>query len=186
MPSLEIEIIEKIISENKNFKTFIETGTYMGETIFKMEPLFEHLFTIEINKELFEHVVSTYAGNKINFILGDSSDKLNELCSTVETDLIFFLDGHWSCGITGRGKKDCPLYEELSSIVSLFKHRCVIIVDDVRLFGKGPSTGTEICNWEDISIERIQDIVKNRLTSAYFIPSTLAPNDRYLLFLEKL
>jgi hypothetical protein len=186
MPSLEIQVIEKIIANNPTFKTFVETGTYLGETILKVEPLFDNLYTIEISKELFETVKDMYKGAKINFILGDSSKSLKELCPSLITDTIFFLDGHWSCGDTGRGDKDCPLYEELETIVSLFKRSCIIIIDDVRLFGKGPKYGNEVCNWEDISIDTIKRIANCRTIDSYFIPSTLDPKDRYVIHLKSL
>lgn len=55
-------------------------------------------------------------------------------------------------GNTGKG------VEEITSIISNHKDEAIIIVDDVRLFGKGPTIGNEICNWEEINIENILKI----------------------------
>ena len=52
--------------------------------------------------------------------------------------------------------QDKKIFNILLEIVS----EAVIIVDDVRMFGKGPNKGTEICDWEDINLENTLKIVK--------------------------
>ena len=81
---------------------------------------------------------------------------------SLNNNTIFFLDGHYShCG-TGRGEKDCPLLEELEAIMEKFKHEAIIIINDFRLFGKGPKKGGFAEDWEDISKEKVLEIVKSR------------------------
>ena len=55
-------------------------------------------------------------------------------------------------GNTGKG------VEEITSIISNHKDEAIIIVDDVRLLGKGPTIGNDICNREEINIENILKI----------------------------
>ena len=145
-----------------------------------------HLFTIEIKKELYEDVKSYYKGDKIKFYLGDSGDVLSEILPTIKDKSIIFLDGHWSAGITGKGKKDCPLYEELTSIKSNHKDEAIIIVDDIRLFGKGLNKKNEICNWEEINVKGILEIVKDRITKHYFLPSQENKDDRLVIHISKM
>ena len=108
MPALEKEIILQITEQYPSFKSFVETGTFMGQTIFSLEDVFEELYTIEIKQEFYNNLTTKYKGSKINFILGDSSTEVKNVLSRLKYDTIFFLDGHWSAGNTGKGEKDCP------------------------------------------------------------------------------
>ena len=187
MPALEIDDLNNLQVDGlfEVYPTFVESGTYLGETILKMQPFFEKLHTIEIKQQFYLNAVTQYKGNKISFHYGDSSKKMKTVCEKLDTPTLFFLDGHWSAGNTGKGDKDCPLYEELPNIIKYCDQKCIIIIDDIRLFGKGPNKGNEICNWEDINVKTLLDIVKNRLNKHYFIDSRLAKNDRLILHLNE-
>jgi hypothetical protein len=188
MPSLETEILILILKEkNKDsYINFVETGTYLGETIFNLEPFFQNLYTIEINQDDYNNVISKYTGNKINFILGDSSIELEFLSKNMNGNTVFFLDGHWSGGNTGKGKKDCPLYEEITHINNHFKYSGIIIIDDRRLFGQGPNTSGEICNWEDINDNTILSILNKRIEKIYYLPSKFDSKDRMIIEIKSL
>lgn len=186
MPSLDPSFINNILSqESCKYPFFVESGTYMGETIRSMEGLFEKLYTIEIKREYYDDAKNKYCGNKINFILGDSSSVLENLCRELKDNTIFFLDGHWSAGDTGRGKKDCPLMEEVMQINNNFEHQAILIIDDFRLFGKGPNKKNEICNWEDISKDALCNILKDRIEKVYHLPSASAENDRLVIHISR-
>jgi len=186
MPSIDIRFLQKLKTDLKEYPVFIESGTFYGETTFSMEPHFRSVHTIEIKPEFHNSVKSRYRGNKVHFHLGDSVSVLENLLPTVNDNALFFLDGHWSAGDTGRGVKDCPLIEELDVIMKSFKGRAVIIVDDRRLFGKGPRFNNEVCNWEDISDKAILDTVRARLDTCYYLESNLDPNDRMIIHLNPL
>jgi len=185
MPNIDLTFITDLQADYTNYPNFIETGTYLGETILKVEPYFSNLHTIEIKKEFYENVKKKYSGNKITFYLGDSSNVLTEILPDINGRTIFFLDGHWSAGNTGRGDKDCPLYEELNSIILHHADEAIIIIDDIRLFGKGPTQGTEICNWEEINVENILKIVEDRITHKYYLPSGIIVDDRLVIHISK-
>jgi len=194
MPSIDIEWLnDNLQVENitAQYPVFVESGTYMGETIIPLEKEFSELHTIEIKREFYDHVVSNYnkykgkSPKQIKFHFGDSSKMLLEICPNIESNSIFFLDGHWSAGNTGKGDKDCPIYEELRSIMAAMKHRCIIIVDDCRLFGMGPNVGNEICNWEDINSTEILNLVDSRLNKYHFSPSNLNEKDRMVIFIDE-
>lgn len=182
MPSLNLNFLNILQDDYKKYQNFIETGTFMGETIFRLEPYFDKLYTIEIKKEFYENVKKKYSGDKLSFFLGDSPDVLNELLPDIIGKSIIFLDGHWSAGNTGHGKKEVPLYEELNNIILHHKDEAIIIIDDVRLFEKREP---KYYDWSDINIENILKIVKDRQTKGYFLPSCLAVNDRFIIHICK-
>jgi hypothetical protein len=78
MPSLEPKIFSKIRQKNiyLEYPTFVETGTYMGDTILTMSKLFSELHTIEIKKlyyiylYLFSNNISNiHSSSFYNFLL---------------------------------------------------------------------------------------------------------------------
>jgi len=44
------------------------------------------------------------------------------------------LDGHYSVGITAKGDKECPIFEELNAIFKIGMLNHIILIDDARCF----------------------------------------------------
>lgn len=177
MPAIDKTFIDSIDpSLPEHYPTFVETGTYYGATVFAMEPFFAELHTIEIDPKLHGLTRSRYQGGKVTFHLGDSAEVLKSLVSQITTAAVFFLDGHWSGGVTGRGPKDCPLLEEMEAIVAGLQERCVIIIDDCRLFGTHRSE-----DWTRIDERAVLGICGARLKKWCYKPSELDPEDRMVL-----
>lgn len=175
MPTLLKEDLHKILelseSNKKDYPYFIETGTYMGETILRFIDDFEKLYTIELSDKIYDEFnKKNYNRNKLKSILGDSSIVLKDVIDELRGNSIFFLDGHYSSCDTGKGNKDVPLNEELKMINDNFKYKSLIIIDDLRLFGTNISE-----NWSDITIENLIEIVNERLDSHLIL------NDRLIL-----
>jgi hypothetical protein len=180
MPSLTFEEVTRF-SEFKP-KVFIETGTYLGDTINNMLPYFDKLYSIELSPHYTEISKNRFKNNNnVSIITGDSSEVLNSLSKLVKESVFFWLDGHWSGGNTARGKKDCPLIEELNEIMTNFKSKCVVAIDDIRLFGTNINE-----DWHNITREVILKIVENRLESCKYYPSNMVPEDRMVLILKEL
>jgi len=186
MPSLSISDLYLLKDDYKNYSCFYKTGTYFGDTILNMEPLFDKLYTIEFSEKYYNYSKNKYNGNKINFILGDSSIVFESLLPNIKDKSIFFLDGHWSGGDTGHSVKDCPLIEEITSINNLFMNEAIIIIDDFRLFGLDKSSGKLDEDRSEISKDKILDILKNRITDVYHIDSNCAVDDRLIIHIKKI
>lgn len=174
MPALTLDILQQLRTHFSLYDIFVETGTYEGETTFLAHQLFHKIYTIEIKEEYYTAVQKKFlalpgAKGDVEFLLGDSRKKLTEIVPKIMDPAIFFLDGHWSGGDTGKSDVDCPLLEECEVINSLLLPESIVIIDDVRLFGKGPKYGNEICNWEDISVDKVLKIFGDRIEQMYFL-----------------
>ncbi|MDB6079785.1 MAG: hypothetical protein JWO82_3532, partial [Akkermansiaceae bacterium] len=71
---------------------------------------------------------------RIEILHGDSGKVLSELVPKLNGPALFWLDGHYSAGNTARGDKDTPVMEELGHIFARPEFKCVILIDDARLF----------------------------------------------------
>ena len=184
MPGIDVNFLNLLKGNHRDYPIFIETGTNNGDTTFAVEPHFNTIYTIELSQKHYTNTKSKYRGDKINFLLGDSSDIFKTILPTINENAIFFLDGHWSSGDTAKGKKDCPLVEEIQSINDLYKHKAIIIVDDFRLFGKGPESGMLNEDWTEITKPALLDILCTRITDVYHLDSSISKNDRLIIHIS--
>lgn len=122
--------------KKKNDATvLIETGTYYGDMIEAQRTLFKKIFSIELNEELWQKGVKRFKKYKHIIILkGDSGKVLHTITKELNENVIFWLDGHYSQGVTSRGEKDCPILEEIDAIFKNKKLNHILLIDDARCF----------------------------------------------------
>lgn len=131
------------IAEQRSLETFVETGTYYGDMVEAMRDHFSRLFSIELGEELYEKARKRFVGQKkIEIIHGDSGVELGKLLPRLDRPALFWLDGHYSAGVTARGETDTPIYEELTHILSSQQSGHVVVIDDARCFGVEPGYPT--------------------------------------------
>lgn len=116
---------------------FVETGTYLGDTLWYFRDNFSKLFSIEIDPRLAAAARRRFKDRRhVRILEGDSSSMLGQLASEIAGPALFFLDGHYSGGITGKGDLECPIWAELNCILGMKHQNYSIIIDDARLFGR--------------------------------------------------
>jgi hypothetical protein len=113
-----------LLKENLSYNSFIETGTYQGETSIWASKHFDNVITIEASEEIYEKLELKVFSN-ITSLLGNSSDLLGNI---IHESSIFYLDAHNSGGATF---DSYPLLDELD-LINSSKLNHVIIVDDAR------------------------------------------------------
>ena len=117
--------------------TWVETGTFTGDTAFKLSEKAKHVYTVEPSEELYAAAQKKYSFVKnITFLHGTSESILPSLLPTLRGDVSFWLDGHYSGGDTFLGENICPIENELANIsnnINSYSKICVVI-DDIRCF----------------------------------------------------
>lgn len=127
-------------AEKYGVKVLVETGTYYGDMVQAMRKCFSRIYSIELSKELYETAKRRFAGDdKITIIHGDSGIELGKLVESLDQPALFWLDGHYSAGVTAKGNKDTPIFEELAHIFKRHQRGDVILIDDARCFGSDPA-----------------------------------------------
>ena len=124
------------IAKEHDLNVFVETGTFQGEMLDAQRPRFRQLISIELSRELFEAARSKYAGDPaVRLLQGDSGTKLKEAVEGLEERALFWLDAHFSRGVTAGAGAAAPIMRELSCLTSRSRHNDAILIDDARLFG---------------------------------------------------
>lgn len=127
--------VVKDFGKRFNLPCLVETGTYLGATIQAVKGDFKRIYSIEL-----DHKMATEAKDKfkdfshITIIEGDSSKELIKLLPTLQEPVLFWLDAHYSGGITAKGDKYTPIMAELDTIFTYTKTDFAILIDDARDF----------------------------------------------------
>ncbi|WP_160012578.1 hypothetical protein [Rhizobium sp. 18055] len=124
------------IAQLNGARAFVETGTYLGDTVYAMRDVFEKVYSIELSEDLYGQATERFSGDpKVKLLLGDSSEKLQEAARlSSDPAAVFWLDAHWSGGNTARAEENTPIVSELKSILSCDLEQPIMIVDDMRYF----------------------------------------------------
>lgn len=117
--------------------TWVETGTYLGETTKLLAEVGKRVYSIEPEPTLHARAQKLFAGrDNVEIIHGLSEDVFPTLLPKIRGDVSFWLDGHFSGGATHKGPLDTPISQELVSIGANLATmgRVAVMVDDIRLF----------------------------------------------------
>jgi len=132
---IKIKTLKKLA---KQADFFIETGSYMGDMIFAMRGQFKKLYSIELDPILHKKASKRFEENhNIQILKGDSSKVLGDLLPNIHEKALFWLDGHYSEGVTARGELVTPIVKELELIsqhIAQNNLNHIVAIDDAHLF----------------------------------------------------
>jgi hypothetical protein len=132
--NIKVETI-KYYANRFQIKMFIETGTFLGKMIIAVKDTFKSITSIELSDAIFKRALRLF--KKYPHILikqGDSATILPIVLKTVDQPCLFWLDGHYSGGITAKADIETPIISEIKTILNHPIKNHVILVDDARLF----------------------------------------------------
>ena len=124
--------------------TWVETGTYLGETTEYLSRSCDLIISVEPSQELASRAKLLFENsNNVKIVNGTSEEFIGKILDGLSKesnrDINFWLDGHFSAGMTYLGNKPCPIVDELLSVGERMKEfsKVSIFVDDVRAFSVG-------------------------------------------------
>jgi hypothetical protein len=132
-------LLIKNIAKFYNYHYFIETGTHLGNTSYKLRKIFKKIQTTELDKINFLKSKARLSKfNHIQIYNLDSKLFLKKIIPSIKKS-IFFLDAHYS-GPTTAKSKDSLCFNELREINKSKIKNHLIIIDDISDFS--PKTFT--------------------------------------------
>lgn len=149
-----------LLSRKLGLTVFVETGTFKGDSVALMRPLFKELHTCELSPELHDAACRRFRDDPaIQCHLGSSPDQLRGLASRYSGQaVLYWLDAHWcSADHTAGEESQCPLLDELEAIAPLHP-RSVVWIDDARYFMAPPPAPLVSKGWPSFQqvLERLQ------------------------------
>lgn len=121
--------------------TWIETGTYLGDTTAFLAKHSKKVYSIEPEPTLFANATARFSRvANVEIVNGLSETVLPKLLPSLSGDICFWLDGHyspdWSADVTHRGPLDTPVQDELNAIAKNAARfgSISVMIDDVRCF----------------------------------------------------
>lgn len=136
--------------------TFVETGTYHGDTVWiALEAGFKTIHSIELNEHLYQNAVTMFSQKpEVKIWNGDSTDCLKKILQTLHGPATFWLDAHASGPMPGGKSGGSPVLDELNLIKEYGIQTHSIFIDDRRLFGSSEWSGVK----EEDAMKIIKDI----------------------------
>jgi hypothetical protein len=137
------EAVVRALARRYGTRILVESGTYFGDMVAAMKRDFARIYSIELGRQLHEEAVARFREQpNVTLIHGDSGQAIKEVLAQLDEPALFWLDGHFSSGVTARGNQDTPVREELDAIFAARELRHVILIDDARHFGLEPAYPT--------------------------------------------
>src|SRR5579863_2091590 len=124
-------------AERHGCRVLVETGTYQGDMLHAMLLVFDRLYSIELGHGLHAAAVERFRPfPRVKLFEGDSGTVLPRILAELNAPALFWLDAHYSKGVTAKGDLETPIEAELRAILAHPVKEHVILIDDAREFGK--------------------------------------------------
>jgi len=132
--SVKLAVIRRNIP-NPHPRVFVETGTYHGDTVAAIKDKYSSVISIEVDETLYKKACARFLADKnVRIAHGDCVRELPAILATLQEPVVFWLDGHYSGGETGKGEIEDPILISLNQIADHPIRGHVIFIDDARTF----------------------------------------------------
>ena len=128
-------LVIKSYLEKFNLNIFVETGTFMGDTLGFIAETGCKCYSIELSDEFYINAINKFKSKgNVSLIHGDSGEQLPKFIFDLKSPAIFWLDGHYSSGDTALGEEHTPVSKEIKALLAHPIKEHVILIDDARCF----------------------------------------------------
>jgi hypothetical protein len=116
-------------------RVLVETGTYRGDMMMAQRAHFDALTSIELDPQLHQ-AARRRLGHlpQVTLLHGDSGVKITEVLAGLDRLALFWLDAHYSGGVTARAEIDTPISAEMEQVLAHPVKGHVILIDDAHEF----------------------------------------------------
>jgi hypothetical protein len=117
---------------------FLETGTYLGDTLKVVRRYFDRVLSVELSEDLHNQNLKRFKKYRNVFLWqGNSGKRMPEmLLMIVGERALFWLDAYYSGIGTAKDENVCPIISELEAIAKHPRRDHCILIDDVSCFGQ--------------------------------------------------
>lgn len=146
--SIDPRLLE-LFKSKLNIQTFVETGTFHGDSIASALPYFPTIYSVELSKTLADEAKERFKDYPQVHIDCSSSDTwlLQIQPQVAQYPTLYWLDAHWCAASDTAGvTSQCPLINEISAITTL-SPQSIVVIDDARLFLTTPPKPHEVSQW---------------------------------------
>jgi hypothetical protein len=180
--SIDVNLAE-LLARELGISTFVETGTFKGDSVALVRSIFSQIHTCELSSELYQAALCRFESDKaVTCHLGSAGDLLKHISrQLVDRPVLYWLDAHWCAGENTAGEESqCPLLEELEAIFPLHPNS-VVWIDDARYFMSPPPKPHVSKGWP-----RWHEVQKKLIWLAADTHRFVFANDTILLYPNKI
>lgn len=135
MPARFKHAVLRQYARDSGIRRFVESGTYRGDTVAAVQDGFDMVISVELDDALYEAARRRFdAVAHVEILQGDSGQLMPQIVERLDAPTLYWLDGHYSAGVTARGIEETPILRELDAILGGGRRGDVILVDDARCF----------------------------------------------------
>jgi hypothetical protein len=132
------QLLVRQAGEDYGCRVLVETGTFEGDMLLANRHHFARLVSIELSEELWRRASRRLRrASNVTLLHGDSADLLPGVVADLCEPALFWLDAHYSKGITAPGSTETPIEAELRTILAAPAGGHVVLIDDAQDFGRG-------------------------------------------------